>query len=557
DEIAAGQVSDPYLFSGYDHRQLHLSHRSNQPITFTLEIDARGTEEWTRLDEITVPENGAISRVFNEVESGAWIRLRAETAASGVSAQFQFANRDQRGTGNADQFKGIATPGQPADTYGLMRSLSYDRAGLVAATRPDGSDARYYELTQKMELLPVDDPVAADQLVRDVAQPTASYTVDDASVVVIEDGQRYRLPRSDHYPSANESAATSGQPLEAFLSDNRALGATITTSSTHQEYKGENVIDGNLDDESRWIGQSNGEPKWITLDLGEPATFQNLWVVTGWKNGTTSVAETFEIQIPADDGNGWQTIPDGNITANKQARREITLSEPVTTRKVRLLSRTPGFFRVYEIALFEQRPDIEETAFSRYGTPRVCREVDTERDLVNVHGTFYELPARNAQGLAKVRPIATHNLAIHDFCSHNGLLFLTGIDSTTRSEHIFRSEDGRAAVWAGVVDDLWKLGKPRGQGGPWRNTKVNADQPSDPFLMTGYDRKQVQLSATEEAVLTIEVDVDGTGLWIPYRRFDVKADTPVDHAFPEGFNAYWVRAVSDRSTTTSVVFTYN
>jgi hypothetical protein len=39
---------------------------------------------------------------------------------------------------------------------------------------------------------------------------------------------------------------------------------------------------------------------------------------------------------------------------------------------------------------------------------RICREVATERDLFNCHGTFYELPAENADGYAKIRPVASH-----------------------------------------------------------------------------------------------------------------------------------------------------
>jgi hypothetical protein len=32
------------------------------------------------------------------------------------------------------------------------------------------------------------------------------------------------------------------------------------------------------------------------------------------------------------------------------------------------------------------------------------------------------------------------------------------MSSFQKSEHIFRSADGKAILWAGVVDDLWKLG---------------------------------------------------------------------------------------------------
>lgn len=64
---------------------------------------------------------------------------------------------------------------------------------------------------------------------------------------------------------------------------------------------------------------------------------------------------------------------------------------------------------------------------SVFGTPRLAREVATERDLLNCAGTFYELPAVNAQGFAKIRPIATHNLKIFDFCSYRGLMIFSGV----------------------------------------------------------------------------------------------------------------------------------
>jgi hypothetical protein len=234
------------------------------------------------------------------------------------------------------------------------------------------------------------------------------------------------------------------------------------------------------------------------------------------------------------------------------------LDQPVTARHLRVSTKADDYFRVYEIALFAEQPEIaEQTLDADYGLARVCREVATERDLLNVHGTFYELPARNAQGLAKIRPVATHNLAIHDFCSHNGLLLFTGLDADTRSDRIFRSADGKAALWAGVVDDLWQLGKPRGHGGPWNNTAVKAGVPSDPYLMTAYDQKRVELSADHDTAVTLEVDIDGTGLWIPYRKFSLTAGTKTQHTFPEAFSAYWVRAVSSADTRATAMFSYD
>lgn len=120
---------------------------------------------------------------------------------------------------------------------------------------------------------------------------------------------------------------------------------------------------------------------------------------------------------------------------------------------------------------------------------RVCREIATERDLLNAHGTVYELPAENAGGYSKMRAIATHGRNITDYVSYRGLLLFSGISADAAAgEHIIKSDDGKVALWAGAVDDLWKMGKPRGHGGPLLKTAVQAGVPSDPYLLRGSAR---------------------------------------------------------------------
>ncbi|MCW5962954.1 MAG: hypothetical protein KIT83_02860 [Bryobacterales bacterium] len=190
---------------------------------------------------------------------------------------------------------------------------------------------------------------------------------------------------------------------------------------------------------------------------------------------------------------------------------------------------------------------------------RIAREIVTERDLFNAHGTLYELPAINAGGVAVVRPVATHNMAIHDFASWRGLLVLSGVATEAPSNpHIVRSADGKAALWLGVADDLWQLGKPRGEGGPWHGTAVTAGTPSDPYLMTGYDRKHLTLSHDRpgEIPIRVEVDITGTGHWQPYATFAVPAGRPFEHQFPAGFDAYWVRATALADATATAQFRY-
>ena len=181
---------------------------------------------------------------------------------------------------------------------------------------------------------------------------------------------------------------------------------------------------------------------------------------------------------------------------------------------------------------------------------RLCREVATERDLMHLHGTFYELPAENADGFAKVRPISSHDFQIHDYASYRGMLVMTGIDPETAAENqrIVVSEDGKAAVWLGVIDDLWEMGKPIGRGGPWKDSNVIANQASDPYLIGFYDHRQLTIEhqANKSVTFRIEVEPIGHGPWMLYQQVTVAPGEKYQHEFPNGFQARWIRFSADR-----------
>jgi hypothetical protein len=184
------------------------------------------------------------------------------------------------------------------------------------------------------------------------------------------------------------------------------------------------------------------------------------------------------------------------------------------------------------------------------GLLRICREVATERDLFNCSGTFYELPAENADGYAKIRPVASHNLRIHDYASYRGLLVMTGINpgNADGNSHVIKSEDGKAAIWAGVIDDLWKLGKPVGEGGPWKETDVKPEVPSDPYLIGFYDKRTLYLSHnfSGDVIFRIEADPVGNGSWMRYSEVKVSPGKTYEFTFPEAFQSRWIRFVSDK-----------
>ena len=191
------------------------------------------------------------------------------------------------------------------------------------------------------------------------------------------------------------------------------------------------------------------------------------------------------------------------------------------------------------------------------GWARGVREVVTERNLLNLHGTFYEIPRANSGGYIKMRPLSTHGKRITDFASWRGLFVMTGVlNDAPASDNLVRNVDGSAALWLGEVDDLWRMGEPRGIGGPWLDSAVAAGEPSDPYLMYGYDRKKLQLTAASATVVHVEVDFLADNTWSVYASFELEPGQTVTHLFPEGFHAHWVRVVSDTATTATAQFNY-
>ena len=313
--IPAYQPSDPFLFSGYEQRGLHLAHDAPEPVMFTLEVDREGKGQWAPLRRIEVPSGGYRWTNFTPAERGAWVRIRADRACERATALFAYRNPDLRGIQPTDdRFAGIPSQrGTAPSNGGLLHARGGGRKtlGFAAITRTDSGITTpvFYELDGEMKLRRHDEPGAVEWMETKMAIPRDSLSYDAASVIYIDEaGRQFRLPRSrEDFP---------------------AKGA--------------------------------------------------------------------------------------------------------------------------------------------FGSERAVREVCTERDLLNCAGTFFELPAENAGGVAKVRPISTHGRPVHDFATYRGMLVLSGVEAAPPGDnrHIVRSEDGAVALWVGAVDDLWSFGKPVGTAEP-------------------------------------------------------------------------------------------
>ncbi len=397
--VKAHAPSEPYLFAGYTHRSLHLTHDGDGPATFAVEVDAKGDGTWAKLRTVDVPAKGYAWVDFPAGEKGVWVRVVASNDCPKATAMFHYRNADGRKPEADAIFAGVGPTGEKPGSGGLLHARGANSRTLRVVAKNAGGDLGAYDLNDKLELAPANDPAGAAWTAKNAAVPKDVLTVDAASILYADGKGRWRLPKGD----------------------------------------------------------------------------------------------------PALD--------------------------------------KPG----------------------PLGAERVCREVCTERDLFNAGGTFYELPAENAGGFAKVRPVCTHNRRITDYASYRGLLVLSGLTADAAGDHVVRSADGKCALWVGAVDDLWKFGKPRGTGGPWKDSAVAANVPSDPYLFAGYDCRTLTLShaATEPVNVRVEVDITGTGKWVPYRTFAVPAGSPVTHAFEPGYGGYWLRAVADRACTATATLVYD
>jgi hypothetical protein len=182
------------------------------------------------------------------------------------------------------------------------------------------------------------------------------------------------------------------------------------------------------------------------------------------------------------------------------------------------------------------------------------RNAQTERFLMDIHGMFYDLPPFAYDGkIWGIRPICSHLRVIPDFCHWRGLFVLAG-DQIDHDEG-----QPQSGLWFGNIDELWQMGKPQGWGGPWWETNIEAGAPSDPFLMTGFDKKVLHLAhdLNETVEFKVEVDFLGNGSWKAYYTFRVYNNGYLHHEFPDGFSAHWIRITANKKCQATAYFMYN
>lgn len=402
DPVDAQQVSDPFLFSGFEYRQLCLANHSEQAIVIDLEVDVRGTDQWESIQSLRLEAGETLWHSFPGDQKAQWLRLRAINRCASLSAHFSYRNPNRQPDKPDARFDGLATLDSPETNRGRVRVRGEQLKTLAYVAQPSTGtrsqdSLQYYELDGELKLSAKEDPASLKWQWEHLKIPGDVLQSDAASMIFVDQNlQRWRFPF--------------------------------------------------------------GSEQWRTR-------------------------------------------------------------------------RFPG---------------------------RLSREVVTERDLFHCAGIFYELPARNAGGIARVRPICRQPYAISDFCSYRGLMVLVGTQPASTGTRLVVANDRKSSLWLGVIDDLWQMGKPTGKGGPWFETSLAAGELSDPYLLNGFEQRELMITHDQPTSMKflLELDVFGTGEFLPYRELEVAAKDAQPYKFPEWVDAYWVRIRSRDPGTVSAQFHY-
>ncbi|MBD3183013.1 hypothetical protein GF312_12030 [Candidatus Poribacteria bacterium] len=84
-QVSKGEVSNAYLMTGFEHKVLHLSHDSMEPVDFAIEIDFFGNSTWKTYDVISVTARGYVHHEFPTGFSAHWVRVVANDSCKATA----------------------------------------------------------------------------------------------------------------------------------------------------------------------------------------------------------------------------------------------------------------------------------------------------------------------------------------------------------------------------------------------------------------------------------------------------------------------------------------
>ena len=97
-----------------------------------------------------------------------------------------------------------------------------------------------------------------------------------------------------------------------------------------------------------------------------------------------------------------------------------------------------------------------------------------------------------------------------------------------------------------------------GEGGPWKDSTVKANEPSDPYLLGFYDQKSIKISNQSNISVTYKIEVEpiGHGPWMTFKEVTIKGGEDYYYDFPDNFQSRWIRIVADKDCMSTAWLEY-
>lgn len=90
DEVKAGQVSDPFLMTGFDQKSVTLVSAPGKTVKVDIEVDVLGDGSWRKLTTLDSGKFGMGTYSFPSGFSAHWVRAVSRSSAKDVSVKFAY-----------------------------------------------------------------------------------------------------------------------------------------------------------------------------------------------------------------------------------------------------------------------------------------------------------------------------------------------------------------------------------------------------------------------------------------------------------------------------------
>ncbi len=290
-------------------------------------------------------------------------------------------------------------------------------------------------------------------------------------------------------------------------------------------------------------------------------TSQNHLVVAN--NGEYAWKNTLESGCLAEwDGSNWKVIDRKQFT-------EVTgpgglygndkVDDPIwsigwDTRSLILKVRDQGEWSTFRL------PKASFTYDGRHGWhtewPRI-RDIGKDKWLMTMHGMFWEFPPDFSRSqISGIEPISSYLKVIPDFARWQGMLVM-GCDDASMFDNSLVGQP-QSNLWFVQPDQLDQFGPRIGFGGPWISDQVKAYDPSDPFLISGFDR--IMIFSNQQSVETLNISVEkrlrGATNWEKIEQIELKKGIPGINIFTNSGEDEWIRFTTDQDADELTVVTH-